>query len=214
MLLLARECGINAAASKVERVGNCDVLLVKRFDREPVADGYLRMRMISALTLLRAEDNVTDRRRWSYLDLVEELRRISAKPQEDAHELFRRMVFNALISNSDDHLRNHALLAHDDWRLSPAYDLTPTPLTSTERRDLALTCGEAGRWANAANLLSQCQRFLLNHDQAQAIVESMTQIVKNSWYRCAREAGLSEQDCQSISPAFVYPGFLSGILIE
>ena len=70
--------------------------------------------------------------------------------------------FNALISNVDDHPRNHAVVAmNTDWKLSPAYDLTPSTLISIERRDLALECGDMGRYADAENLLSQSARFLL-----------------------------------------------------
>jgi serine/threonine-protein kinase HipA len=66
-----------------------------------------------------------------------------------AQELFKRAVFNALISNTDDHPRNHALMApFGEWRLSPTYDLTPFPAVSVERRDLALTLGDIGRFAN------------------------------------------------------------------
>ncbi len=132
MLLLARECGLHVAESRIVTAGGRDILLVKRFDREKAPDGYLRARMISALTLLRAEDTHRSRDKWSYVLLAEELRRVSVAPAEDAAELFRRMCFNALISNIDDHPRNHALIAKDkDWRLSPAYDLTPAvPVTA------------------------------------------------------------------------------------
>jgi len=92
--------------------------------------------------------------------LVEELRRISSQPKEDAPELFRRMVFNSLISNIDDHPRNHAVVAMDtDWKLSPAYDLTPFTPISADHRDLALECGDMARFVNAENLLTQCERF-------------------------------------------------------
>lgn len=141
MLVLARACGIESAESRIVAVGGRDVLLVKRFDREQTKGGYLRARMISGLTLLRTEDTHLHRNRWSYVLMVEELRRICPNPKEDAAELFRRMTFNALISNTDDHPRNHAAIAKDkDWRLSPAYDLTPSMPISKERRGLALTC--------------------------------------------------------------------------
>ena len=140
MLTLGRACGLYTAESKLVTVGGRDVLMVRRFDRDKSNAGYLRSRMVSGLTLLRTDEAAVTRDRWSYLLLVEELRRASATPQSDAHELFRRMCFNALISNADDHPRNHAIIARDrDWKLSPAYDLTPTPLTSQDRRDLALT---------------------------------------------------------------------------
>ncbi len=160
MLRLARECGITVAESRIVTVGGKDVLLIKRFDREKTARGYTRARMVSGLTILRADESVTMRSRWSYVGLVEELRRIIPEPKRDAAELFRRMCFNALISNIDDHPRNHAVIAKEkDWKLSPAFDLTPSPVVSQERRDLAMDCGDMGRYANAKNILSQHSRF-------------------------------------------------------
>lgn len=208
MLVLARRCGLTTAESKLISIGDRDVLLVKRFDRHKVADGYHRARMVSGLTLLRTEDTHQSRDKWSYIGLVEELRRVTATPKKDAAELFRRMCFNALISNTDDHPRNHAVIAGNrDWRLSPAYDLTPMNLISLERRDLALICGDAGRFANAANLRSQSARFLLKPDEAEAIVKEMAECVAQGWYEIARGEGVSVADCEQIRAAFVYPGF-------
>ena len=208
MLTLARSCGLATAESRVATIGDRDALLVKRFDRERSGSGYLRARMVSALTLLRASDTHESRDRWSYILLVEELRRVSAEPKRDAAELFRRMCFNALISNGDDHPRNHAVLAKDkDWRLSPAYDLVPSLPISQERRDLALVCGDEGRYANARNLLSQAARFLLEPDEAKNLVANMKAQVAAAWRSTARGAGVSEPDCEHIAGAFVYPGF-------
>ena len=208
MLRLAHACGIDAAESRVTAAGDRNVLLVKRFDREKADNGYRRARMLSALTLLRAEDTYTDREKWSYVLLAEELRRICAQPKVDVSELFRRMCFNALITNTDDHPRNHAVIAmDDDWRLSPAYDLTPRPEISLERRDLALGCGDMGRYAHADNLLSQHARFMLDAAQASAIVDDTEAIVKAQWYETARREGLSEKDCDALKGAFAYPGF-------
>jgi serine/threonine-protein kinase HipA len=208
MLTLARECGLQVANSKVETIGNRDVLMVKRFDRESTGDGYRRARMLSALTLLRAEDSHQNRDKWSYVLLAEELRRISSQAGIDAPELFRRMTFNALISNADDHPRNHAVIAPaKDWKLSPAYDLTPNPAISIEHRDLAMACGDFGRYAHADNLLSQSARFLLKPDEAAAIVDDMEQTVRSRWYRTARGVGVTETDCERIARAFVYEGF-------
>jgi serine/threonine-protein kinase HipA len=208
MLVLARACGLTTAESKVVSIGARDVLLIKRFDREKTEAGYQRARMVSALTLLRTDDSAQLRDKWSYILLVEELRRVSAEPKKDAAELFRRMCFNALISNTDDHPRNHAIIAKGrDWKLSPAYDLTPTPQVSIERRDLAMTCGDQGRFANSRNLLSQSARFLLPDDDAKSIVDTMKDRVKGIWYETARTAGVSEKDCERIAGAFAYPGF-------
>ncbi|WP_265519708.1 type II toxin-antitoxin system HipA family toxin [Nitratireductor luteus] len=208
MLELARACDVQTAQSRIVTVGDRDVLLVKRFDRERTDEGYRRARMMSGLTILRTEDTHQHRDRWSYVLLAEELRRISAQPKADAAELFKRMVFNALISNTDDHPRNHAAIAQDkDWKLSPAYDLTPSMPVSQERRDLAMICGDMGRYANADNMLSQCARFHLKPEEATAIIDSMEKQVKANWYETARREGISEQDCEAISTAFAYPGF-------
>ena len=208
MLLLGRACGLTTAESRVEVVGGRDVLLVKRFDREKLEGGYLRARMVSALTLLRAEDTYQSRDKWSYVLLAEELRRVCDDPEENARELFRRMCFNALISNVDDHPRNHAVIAKAAaWKLSPAYDLTPAVPISIERRDLAMACGDAGRFASAENLLSQRARFLLDADDARGIVDAMEAQVRASWYATARTAGVNERDCEKIAGAFAYQGF-------
>lgn len=207
MLALARECGLATAESRVLHIAGRDVLMVKRFDREWMGQDYRRARMLSALTLLRAGDSYQDRDRWSYVLLAEELRRLSSDPQLDALELFKRMVFNAMISNSDDHPRNHAVIALDnEWRLSPAYDLTPFASISTERRDLALNIGDYGRYANVENLLSQCARFLVERDAAVALIDEMEERVRARWYSIARSEGVSEMDCGKISRAFTYEG--------
>jgi serine/threonine-protein kinase HipA len=139
--------------------------------------------------------------------LVEELRRIVAEPEKDARELFRRICFNALISNLDDHPRNHAFLARNfDWALSPAYDLTPSPVVSLDRRDLALVCGDQGRFANAKNILSQHARFLLQKEEAENIIAN-TRARVGQWYDTVRACGVSENDAETIRGAFIYPGF-------
>jgi len=207
MLRLARRCGITTAESRVETVGGKDVLLIKRFDRERSDAGYRRARMISGLTALRADEAPDTRSRWSYVFLVEELRRFVSEPQNDARELFRRMCFNALISNLDDHPRNHAFLAKDlNWALSPAYDLTPSPVVSQDRRDLAMECGDQGRFANAKNILSQHTRFLLDKEEAERIIATMREEVSH-WYDVVRACGVSQADAETIRSAFLYPGF-------
>ena len=184
MLHLAGACGVHAAQSRIENVAGRDMLLVKRFDRESADHGYLRARMISGLTMLRTEDTHQHRDRWSYVLLAEELRRISAQPRDDA-----------------------AIARDADWKLSPAYDLTPSMPVSLERRDLAMACGDMGRYANAQNMLSQCARFHLKTEEASVIIDTMENLVKASWHSIARRAGVTEADCETISGAFAYPGF-------
>jgi serine/threonine-protein kinase HipA len=207
MLALARECGIRVAQSRVQAVAGRDVLLVKRFDREKKDGGYLRHRMVSGLTVLRTEDSHRERERWSYALLADELKRWSHRPDDDLREFFRRMVFSALVSNTDDHPRNHALIAPgQSFELSPAYDITPMPHVSVERRDLAMTIGKFGRYANRANLVSAAGAFRLNEEEAAALVDAMTATVKDRWYATFRREGVSERDCEAVSRAFVYAG--------
>ncbi len=213
MLSLASRCGIRVPEARVERAGSESMLLVKRFDREPVAGGdahagYLRHRMVSALTVLDASDAPTDRRNWSYVLLADELQRWSSRPREDRAELFRRMVLNALICNVDDHPRNHAVVAPGrEWRLAPAYDLTPNSRQGTEERRLAMECGLLGRLATRENLLSQSMRFGLRPHEANAMVDEMAQIVTRFWRADVLRLGGSERDCEVIGRAFSYPGF-------
>ena len=207
MLALARACGIGAATGRICTVGERDTLLVRRFDREHTAGGYRRARMASALTLLRCDDGVTERSKWAYPLLADEIRRISAAPRKDLRELFTRMCFNASTSNLDDHPRNHAMIAWQrGWRLSPAYDLVPSPVVSQERRDLAMACGEFGRWANRDNLLSAAGRFLLDKAEAASVFNHVLHTVRVHWRPILKGAGASRADCEAVANAFAYPG--------
>jgi len=208
MLKLASECGLRSAASKRTHVAGQDVLLVRRFDRERTKRGYLRHRMVSALTVLRADENPQDRSKWSYLLLADELKRWVGNPDQDLHELFSRMVFNALISNIDDHPRNHALIAVGPaWSLSPAYDLNPIPQASEERH-LAMEVGSAQhRRATRQNLLSECGRFRLSKEAATHVIDTMKTIVSTRWRDAVRACGGTEADVRAIERAFDCEGF-------
>lgn len=210
MLRLAAECGIRTPETRVEPLGDEAVLLVKRFDREPAPDGEgeYRHRMVSAMTVLDLDDSVVDRSGWSYLGLADELQRWSRKPLEDKRELFRRVVFNGLISNLDDHPRNHALIAPGEaWRLSPAYDLTPSRARSLERRDLAMVVGKYGRLASRQNLLSAAPRYGLEREAANEVIDELVEIVGRGWRRAILDHGGDEADCEAVRGAFIYPGF-------
>ena len=209
MLELARLCGIRSAEHRLVSVAGQSVLLVKRFDRERQGDGSMRrFRMVSAKTVLRAQDGVIRRDAWSYLRLADELQRWVGQPLADRQELFRRMVFNALISNLDDHPRNHALIAPGkDWQLSPAYDLTPAPVRSLDRRDLALEVGRLGRWANRANLLSECPRFGFSTEEAGVLIDEMKAVVHGQWQSIVLRQGGTAADLAALALAFDYPGF-------
>lgn len=202
-LELARRCGITVCNASLQSIGGKDVLMLERFDRQRAEEGYLRFGLVSGLTMLDCDDNHLDRSRWSYPVLADELRRWSEKPDADRTELFRRIVFNATVTNNDDHPRNHAVLrtAHG-WRLSPAYDLVPAPLVSLERRDLAMTVGTYGRTASIYNLLSQCERFGLTTEQATKEVANVVAVVR-AWRDHFRACGVSAKDTDYIAPAFL-----------
>ncbi|MDR3490428.1 MAG: HipA domain-containing protein [Gammaproteobacteria bacterium] len=212
-LNMAKMCGLQVAESKIISVSGKDVLLVRRFDRDKSDAGYRRYRMVSALTLLKSDDSPTARENWSYLSLADEIRRCSAKPTMDLRELFGRMCFNAIVSNLDDHPRNHAILAKEkNWRLSPAYDLTPTPVFAQDSRFLAMTCGTYGRLARKENLLTCHGRFLLSREDAEFIIDNIVETVRHEWVSCLRRAGVCEKDCITISRAFIYDGFFLPII--
>lgn len=210
MLSLAKRCDIRVPEYRIERVGEFPILLTQRFDRAAMpgnGDIFARARMVSALTVLDAEE-VQNRERWSYLVLSDELQRWSSRPVLDRAELFSRMVLNALVTNNDDHPRNHALIAmNTDWRLSPAYDITPSPLHSHER-DLAMTCGTAsGRRATKVNLMSASARFGIRTEEAGAVIDRMRVVVSAHWEHEILSNGGSRTDCEAVRPAFEIPGF-------
>lgn len=200
---LARRCGLNVAQARLESVGQRDVLMLQRFDREHNDEGYLRFGLVSGLTVLDCGDSHLDRDRWSYPLLADNLRRWSDKPEADCAELFRRMVFNAAVTNNDDHPRNHAMLRrHKGWRLSPAYDLVPAPVVSLERRDLALSVGSYGRTASIYNLLSQEGRFGLSAEEARQEIDGIVTVVRQ-WRESFFACGVSAKDIEHIAPAIL-----------
>ncbi len=200
---LARRCGLNVTQARLHAVADRDVLMLQRFDRAYTDNGYLRFGLVSGLTVLDCSDSHLDRDRWSYPLMADNLRRWSNRPEADCAELFKRMVFNAAVTNNDDHPRNHALLRrHKGWRLSPAYDLVPAPVVSLERRDLALAVGNYGRTASIYNLLSQVGRFGLSEPEARVQIDLMVNVVRqwrDSFFAC----GVSAQDIEYIAPAIL-----------
>jgi serine/threonine-protein kinase HipA len=204
-LELARAVGLRVCDTRLERVGRAAALLLLRFDRDwnPDAQAYVRHGLVSGLTILDAEDGYTGRERWSYRLLADELRRWSAKPDDDRRELFMRMIFNAMVTNNDDHPRNHALLrTQAGWRLSPAYDIVPVPLVSQERRNLALEAGSFGRVASLYNLLSDCGAFGLSTDEARALVERMLNVVQG-WREFFARHGVEARSIDMLEQAIL-----------
>jgi serine/threonine-protein kinase HipA len=208
MLTLAQRAGITVPAHQVVRVGAQTVLLVERFDRGTDANGNVtRARYLSALTLFDSDDHASSVNEWSYPVLADQLGLVSDTPDSCRRELFRRMVFNACITNDDDHARNHAVIAPGDtFRLSPAYDLTPTPQHGRERQ-LAMATGfdDAGvvtRRANAAVMLRAAPRFGgLSEAEAVAVIAEVWSIVSRDWEQVIRDGGGTGRDLDQVRSA-------------
>ena len=209
---LAARCGIRVPRSRVLNVAGRPTILVERFDQAPAREAETRRLYLSAHTLLGLDESVLHRREWSYLELAHLLRRISDEPELDVIELFRRMVFNALVTNLDDHPRNHAVIgtATGGWRLSPAFDLVASSAASADNRELAMICGAVPgreRWGSRANLVSGCRHFGLTSDEAASIIDEVKAVVTASWQAEVRAQGGTDQDCKNIAYAIVYEGF-------
>ncbi len=187
---LAKKLGLIVAETHLLKVLGKDVLLVERFDREPTKDQlFLHRYMCSGLTALQLHE--TDARRASYLNLADFVRKYSSNTLVDLLELYRRMVFNILIGNTDDHARNHAFFwdGHH-YQLTPAYDMCPM-LRVGYSASQAMLVGSAGAQSTLANALSCCERFNLSKSQAQEINQELVQKVKLYWPAMCELAQLS-----------------------
>lgn len=193
-LTLAKMAGITCSEHSLETVAGKHVLLSRRFDRR--GDG--RVPFISALSMLQLKDG----ERSSYPELVDEMTRISAKVNGDAHELFRRMVFNILISNVDDHLRNHGFLhtGKQGWQLSPLYDVNPTP-QDIRRRILTTTISPDDGHCSIELAMGQAEFFNLTEDKARAIVREVGTATAK-WRQVAQAIGQSAKQIERMASAF------------
>lgn len=193
-LTLAQQAGIRCPDHELTHAGQRPVLLSWRFDRE----GDARVPFLSALSMLQLKDGD----RSSYPEVMDELTRIGAGAKKDAAELFRRMVFNILISNVDDHLRNHGFLfqGKSGWVLSPAYDLNPTPQDMKPRVLTTMISPEDGT-CSIELAIQQAPYFGLNEDQAAAIVVE-TGAAVSLWRDVAQCAGQTRAQINRMESAF------------
>jgi serine/threonine-protein kinase HipA len=201
-MALAKQCGITVPEMKLVEIGGRDVLLVKRFDRKKTAVGYLRFGFLSALSLMEWDER--DRTLWSYPALADRMRAAILAQPEELRELFRRMVFNVLCRNIDDHPRNHAFLwGERGFALSPAYDIVPTPTRAGVGTDflLSMSLGEKGREASLSNALSLSPRFGLNLHEAEDVLADMKACV-GEWEKHYRALAVSAGDIEAIRGCF------------
>lgn len=193
-LTLAARAGIPVPDWRLEDVAGGPVLLLRRFDRED----DVRVPFLSAMSMLGASDHETR----SYLEFVDALRQHGASAKADMRALWRRIVFSVLISNTDDHLRNHGFLyaGPDGWRLAPAYDLNPVP-TDIKPRVLATAIDLDDGTASLDLALSVADYFELTDDEARAIAAEVGQAV-SSWRAEAGSLGLAKAEMDRMASAF------------
>lgn len=199
---LASLAGLDVPEIKVERIGHRTVMLIKRFDRH-IRDGVQhRTHMISALTMLGCHES--ESREKSYLDIATSIRMRSPASliKNTQAELFGRMVFNIMVTNDDDHLRNHAFLftPGEGWSISPLYDVMPRASSSFERF-LHLSVGKQGRLATLDNALSCYAGFGLTLRDANEIIERIWAVTRE-WKVHFEEFGVPNSEIEKIAPAF------------
>lgn len=192
-MTLARQAGLTVADARIEIAAGRPVSVIKRFDRA----GDARVPFISAMTLLGAEDGDDA----SYTDISEVIRMYSSQPTADLHELWRRIVFNVLASNLDDHLRNHAFLYDGQgWRLSPAYDLNPVPIEE-KARELSVWISEEGPDASLDIALRVARFFALDDSEAESIIAEVSDAI-GKWRSQAVQLRMTPSDIAAYASAF------------
>ena len=197
---LAGECGLDVPPLDFRCVLDRDIYLIERFDRIPHGNWLERRPFASGLTMLGAHESEVSS--FSYADLAGAIRQFGTEVRQDLHELFRRMLLNILVTNDDDHLRNHGFLFDGEgWRLSPLYDVVPKPQLGLERR-LVLGVGPEGRNATIENALAGAAVFDLGPDDAKAIAEDMSRIVATRWEHLFTKAGISAADRKRFATCF------------
>jgi serine/threonine-protein kinase HipA len=195
-LTLAKNAGIRVPSYRLETILGKSVLILKRFDRE---EGN-RIPFLSAMSMLGAHDN----EQHSYLEMVDALIQNGASVEEDLKELWRRIVFTIMVSNTDDHLRNHGFIyeRYKGWRLSPAYDINPTPLEIAPHV-LTTSIDFNDNNASLETAMRVAKEFRLKKEEALLIIKEVSSSVKQ-WRRVASNFCISKQECDRMASAFVH----------
>ena len=191
---LASLCKLNVSEYKLEKYSKWgSTFLTKRFDR----NGNKRIHFSSFMTCLNALDGQSDQ--FSYLDIASYLKSYSYKPNEDLKELWKRIIFNMAISNTDDHLRNHGVLIDKNGiKLSPLYDINPIPYGDR----LSLNINTKDNLIDVNNLIETYQYYNLAKEEAINYYNEIVNIVNNNWERIAREYNISNSSIETMRNAF------------
>jgi serine/threonine-protein kinase HipA len=193
-LTLAAKAGIAVPVWRLKTAAGKPVLLLRRFDRE----GSVRVPFLSAMSMLGATDQETR----SYLEFVDVLRQHGASPKADMRALWRRIVFSVMISNTDDHLRNHGFLyaGPAGWRLSPAYDLNPVP-ADIKPRILTTAIDLTDGTASLKLALDVAAYFELNPGEARKIASEVGRATA-TWRREAKKLGIAAAEIDRMASSF------------
>ncbi len=193
-LMLAGKVGLRAPEARVVLVAGRPVALIKRFDRGPSG----RVPYVSGQTMLDAEEATGG----SYEAIVSEIRRHCAHPKKQLTELFGRIAFTILVSNVDDHLRNHGFVyvGQRQWGLSPAFDVNPSP--ERDRRLKTKIAEDTDDEASIRLLMDRAKLFDLDVVGASRLVGAMARTVQALWRGCAQSCGLSRRELAMYEPAF------------
>lgn len=201
-LTMARAAGINACHTQLHRIADQSILLVERFDRNCPER---KKHYISAHSLINIP-KITKydlEKNYSYMGIAKAIRKIAENPLDTSRELYRRMAFNVLTGNTDDHLKNHGVILTDQqrglYRLSPAFDVLPNP--TSELRVQAIGCGKAGREASISNILSAAPDFLIDIQEAIDIIKEV-QSITSQWQMYYKEADISQTDQRILARSF------------
>jgi len=202
-LALAKKAGIDVPRWRLETILKKPVLMLRRFDRARSG----RLPFMSALTAVQG----TDGEARSYLDVVDAIRREGSRVDEDLRELWRRMVFNILVSDTDDHLRNHGFLRDGaGWRLAPAYDLNPMPV-DVRPRVHALAIDESDTTASFDTALAVAPAFgIARVGDARAIGKRVAGAVAK-WRTVAAEQGIGRVEIERMASAFEHDDLQSAL---
>lgn len=193
---LAALCGLNVPEAKLEKFSPLgSTFLIKRFDRL----GSKRVHFASAMTLLGKKDGASADDGSSYLDIAAFIKSYGAQPKKDLIELWKRIVFNMAVTNTDDHLRNHAFILTDKgWILSPLYDVNPVPYGD----ELSLNVDEDDNSISIDLAVQTAVKFGISKSDAEAVAEDVLQIVRDNWERTAAGYDLTRRQIEEMRPAF------------
>ena len=192
---LATAAGIQMADSKIEKIsGQYHTFLTRRFDR----NNEKRIHFASAMTMTGNTEDIIKESAPSYLEIVEFIENYGVEVEANLHQLWRRIVFNIAISNTDDHLRNHGfILTEKGWILSPAYDLNP----SIEKDGLSLNIDMDDNALNFDLAKSVGEYFRLNDAEMETILNQVITAVKD-WKNVAKKIGIKNAEIELMSGAF------------